>query len=172
MYLQSKTFLKFFFIDPPNIITTFESNIKNQSVILIGNVYFLDNSPDVLETFWTKNNERLNTEESGGKLSEMRIDNPSLTIRNVSPDDAGEYRLTAINAIGSTTSDVIVLGILVIYFVEIILLYFFFANVIACYKHIPNTPKTHSTFIASTGGKIYHYTIVFFTYWSSVDLDK
>lgn len=70
-------------------------------------MYFLDNSPDVLETFWTKNDERINNIER-----DRNINYPSLIIRNVSPDDAGEYRLTAINAVGS--SDVIVLGILVI----------------------------------------------------------
>lgn len=116
MSMQRITFFKFLFLGPPNITTSFESNIKNRSVTLIGNLYFLDNSPEVHETFWTKNDERINTKGSGGKVLEMSIKYPALIIRNVSTDDAGEYRLTAINAIGSSTSDVIVLGILVIYF--------------------------------------------------------
>lgn len=81
----------------------------------MGEVYFFDHSPGILKTFWTKNGEKIDIEESNGKLSETRFDNPSLTITNVGPDDAGEYKVTAINAVGSTTSEVIVLGILVIY---------------------------------------------------------
>lgn len=84
---------------------------------MIGSMYFYDDSPGILETFWTKNEMKINPEKSGGKLSEISSDTPSLTIRNVSPDDAGEYRLTATNAVGSSTSDVIVLGILVVYIV-------------------------------------------------------
>lgn len=82
---------------------------------MIGSMYFYDDSPGILETFWTKNEKKIDPEKSGGKLSEISNDTPSLTIRNVSPDDAGEYRLTATNAVGSTTSDVIVLGILLVY---------------------------------------------------------
>lgn len=84
----------------------------------MGHVYFFDNSPGILKIVWTKNGEKINTEESDGKLSETRTDKPSLTIRNVSPDDAGEYQLTAMNAVGLTTSLDIVLGILVINFVK------------------------------------------------------
>lgn len=54
-------------------------------------------------------------EKSGGKLSKTSNDTPSLTIRKVSPDDAGDYRLTARNAVGSSTSDAIVLGNFVVY---------------------------------------------------------
>lgn len=84
---------------------------------MIGRMYFYDDSPGILETFWTKNEKKIDPEKSGGKLSEISNDTPSLTIRNVSPDDAGEYRLTATNTVGSSTSDVIVLGILVVYIV-------------------------------------------------------
>lgn len=84
----------------------------------MGKVYFFDYSPGILKTFWTKNGEKINLEESGGKLSERITDNPSLKIINVGRDDAGEYKLTAINAVGSTTSEVIVLGTLVIHFVK------------------------------------------------------
>lgn len=77
---------------------------------MIGNIYFYDDSPCIIETYWEKNDEKINLEESSGKLLEMSSDISSLTIRNVSPCDAGKYQLTAINAVGSSTSDVIVLG--------------------------------------------------------------
>lgn len=95
-------------------MTSFKTNIKDRSVKLIGNLYVYDDSPGILETFWTKNEKKKNPEESGGKLFKISDANSSLTIRNVSPDDAGEYRLTATNAVGSSTSDVIVLGILIV----------------------------------------------------------
>lgn len=70
-----------------------------------------DDSPDILEVFWTKNGEKIDSRGSGGRLSEVTIDNPSIIIRDVNVVDAGNYQLTAVNAVGSTTSDVIVLGI-------------------------------------------------------------
>lgn len=81
-----------------------------KSVKLIGNIYFYDDSPGILDTYWTKNDEKINLKGSSEKLSEMSSDIPSLTIKNVSPGDAGKYQLTATNAVGSSTSDVIVLG--------------------------------------------------------------
>lgn len=88
-----------------------ETNIKNRSIKLIGNVIIYDDSPGIQDFFWTRNDEPIKFEETDGRLSETRTDNPSLTITNVSPDDAGEYQLTAMNAVGSCTSEAIVLGI-------------------------------------------------------------
>lgn len=78
---------------------------------MTGNLIIYDDSPEIQDFFWTRNDEPIKLEETDGKLSETRTDNPSLTITNVSPDDAGEYQLTAINAVGSCTSEAIVLGI-------------------------------------------------------------
>lgn len=78
---------------------------------LIGNVFTYDDSPEILKSFWTRNDETIQFEDSDGNLSQMSIDNPSVTISNVGPDDAGEYQLTAINAVGLCKSDVIILGI-------------------------------------------------------------
>lgn len=84
---------------------------------MIGNVFIYDDSPKILESFWTRNVKTIDLEDSGRKLLEGDIDNPSLTIKNVSPDDSGEYRLTAINAVGLNTSEVIVLGISVFFYI-------------------------------------------------------
>lgn len=62
------------------------------------------------EVFWTKNGERINTQESNEKYSGIRIDYPSLTIRKVNQQDAGSYQFTATNSMGTTKSDIIVLG--------------------------------------------------------------
>lgn len=106
-----------FYLGPPNITTSLETNNKNRSVKLIGNVFIYDDSPKILESFWTRNVKTIDLEDSGRKLLEGDIDNPSLTIKNVSPDDSGEYRLTAINAVGLNTSEVIVLGISVFFYI-------------------------------------------------------
>lgn len=102
--------INFLILGRPNIMTNLETNIKSRSVKLIGNIYFYDDSPGIIETYWKKNDEKINLEESSGKLLKMSSDISSLTIRNVNPGDAGKYQLTAINAVGSSTSDVIVLG--------------------------------------------------------------
>lgn len=102
--------INFLILGRPNITTNLETNIKSRSVELIGNIYFYDDSPGIIETYWKKNDEKINLEESSGKLLKMSSDISSLTIRNVNPGDAGKYQLTAINAVGSSTSDVIVLG--------------------------------------------------------------
>lgn len=80
-------------------------------------MYLYDDSPDILEVFWTKNGEKIDTRGSGGRLSEVTIDNPSLIIRDVNVDDAGNYQFTAVNAVGSSTSDVIVLSIYIYNFI-------------------------------------------------------
>lgn len=100
-----------YFVGSPNIKTISKTNIKKRSVNLIGNVIIYDDSPGVNTFFWTRNNKTIDFKECDRKLVETRTDNPSLTITNVGPDDAGEYRLTAINEVGSCTSEAIVLGI-------------------------------------------------------------
>lgn len=106
-----KKIIIYLFLGLPNMKINFETDVKNRSLNLIGNVIIYDDSPELQYFFWSKNNKEIDFEESGGKLSEMRTGNPSLTIKNVDPDDAGEYHLTAINAVGLNTSETIVLGI-------------------------------------------------------------
>lgn len=95
---------------PPNITTSLETNIKSRYVKLIGTVSLYDGSPDILEVFWTKNGKKINPQKTCGKLSGATINDPSLIIREVCRDDAGCYQLTAMNAVGSTRSDKIILG--------------------------------------------------------------
>lgn len=94
----------------PNITTCQKTNIKSKTVTLIGTVFLYDDSPEVSEVFWTKNGIRIDTQKSGGRLSEVTINDPSLTIKNVCRDDTGNYQLTATNAVGSTISDSIILA--------------------------------------------------------------
>lgn len=62
--------------------------------------------------YWTKNGQRLDIQGSGGKYSGgVSTDDPSLTVNNVNEHDAGDYQLTAINSVGLTKSDVILLGV-------------------------------------------------------------
>lgn len=95
----------------PNITTSEETVIRTKSVKLVGDVFVYDGSPDILEVFWTKNGEKIDTQGSGGRLSAVTVDDPSLTIRDVSHTDAGEYKLIARNAVGTTSSDIIAIGV-------------------------------------------------------------
>lgn len=68
------------------------------------------NLPKVQEVFWTKNGEKLDIKGSGGRYTEVGLNNPSLTIFGVNEYDAGSYQLIAFNDVGANKSDVIVLG--------------------------------------------------------------
>lgn len=98
-------------IGPPNITISQRTCVSDRSITLIGNVFLYGNLPAVQNVFWTKNGEKLDTQGSGGRYTEVTIDNPSLTIFEVNEYDAGSYQLTATNAVGSTRSDFLILGI-------------------------------------------------------------
>lgn len=86
-------------------------SFQNSSVKLIGKVYLYSGKlPAIQDVFWTKDEEKLDIQGSGGKYSEVGVDDPSLMIYNVNHHDIGTYQLIATNAVGSTKSDVIVLG--------------------------------------------------------------
>lgn len=97
-------------VGPPNVLTSHRIYFEHQAVKLIGTVFVSENSPAVHKVFWTKNGEKIVTSKRGGRYSEVSVDHPSLTINNVNSHDIGAYQLTAINAVGSTASDTIVLG--------------------------------------------------------------
>lgn len=73
-------------------------------------MFLYDNCNATTDVFWTKNGNEIDTLNSGGKYSKASIDDSSLTISDVNEHDAGSYQLTATNDVGSTQSDVIVLG--------------------------------------------------------------
>lgn len=98
-------------VGPPNIMISHGTCVSNRSVTLIGNVFLYGSLPVVKNVFWTKNGEELDTKGSGGRYSEVTVDNPSLTIFEVNEYDAGSYQLTATNDAGSATSDILILGI-------------------------------------------------------------
>lgn len=85
--------------------------IENNSVQLIGNVFLYEKCYPVQDVYWTKNGEKIENHDSGGKYSKVSNHNPSLTIFKVNKCDEGTYQLTATNVVGSTKSDDIILGI-------------------------------------------------------------
>lgn len=95
----------------PNVTTSHKTCIENHSVTLIGMVFVYEERPEIQTLFWSKNGQKLNSQGMRGKYSEVNIYNPSLTIFDVNQHDAGSYQLTATNAVGSTQSDAIVIGI-------------------------------------------------------------
>lgn len=58
--------------------------------------------------YWTKNGIKLDIARKDSKYS--GVDDPSLIINSVNYKDAGDYQLTAVNAVGETKSEVLVLG--------------------------------------------------------------
>lgn len=98
-------------VGPQNITISLRTYVSNRSVTLIGNVFLYGSQPVVQNVFWTKNGEELDTKGSGGRYSEVTVDNPSLTICEVNECDAGSYQLTATNDAWSATSDILILGI-------------------------------------------------------------
>lgn len=87
-------------------MTNHQTFLKKRAVKLIGEVFPYD--PD--NVFWSKNGEKLQTSKFGEKYSKVSRTDPSLTIFTVNEHDAGSYYLTAINAVGSTQSEIIVVG--------------------------------------------------------------
>lgn len=97
------------FTERPIIINA-TCTTKDRSVRLNCDVLLYDKSPALQDVYWTKKEQKVDIQGSGGKYSGVSTDDPSLTISNVNKHDAGNYQLTAINSVGPTKSDVIVLG--------------------------------------------------------------
>lgn len=91
-------------------MTSHETYFEKYSIKLIGKVFLYDKCNATTDVVWTKNGNEIDTLNSGGKYSKVSTDDSSLTISDVNEHDAGSYQLTATNNVGSTQSDVIVLG--------------------------------------------------------------
>lgn len=116
-------FASTFFLGKPNmpeVTCTFQSH----SLKLKCQVFLYDESPALNDVYWTKNGMKIDIEKTNGKYSEMDINDPSLTINRVNHNDAGDYQLTAVNAVGEKESEVIVLGNII---------HFFFKYLYMCY---------------------------------------
>lgn len=101
----------------PNVTTSHKTCIENHSVTLIGMVFLYEERPEIQTLFWSKNGQKLDSQGMRGKYSEVSINNPSFTIFDVNQHDAGSYQLTATNAVGSTQSDDIVLGMNISFYI-------------------------------------------------------
>lgn len=97
------------FLDRPNISEGI-CTVLDRSVKLRCDVFLYDESLPLKDVYWTKNGEKLFTAINDGKYSGVNTNDPSLTINNVNYNDAGSYQLTAVNAVGETRSEVILLG--------------------------------------------------------------
>lgn len=91
-------------------ITSGRSCLIDGSINLSFNINVSEESPPVESVKWKKDGRELKIEKSGGKYSGGNVDDPSLTINSVNEYDAGNYRLIAINPVGETESDEIILG--------------------------------------------------------------
>lgn len=87
-------------------MTNHQTCLKKNFLKLIGEVFPYE--PETV--FWSKNGEEIDTSKCGGKYSEVSVKDPSLTIFTVNEHDAGSYYFTASNAVGSTQSEIIVVG--------------------------------------------------------------
>lgn len=97
------------FLDRPNM-SEGTCTLLNRSVKLRCDVFLYDESPAVNDVYWTKNGIKLHVSKSDGKYSGVDINDPSLIINSVNHNDAGDYQLIAVNEVGETKSEVIVLG--------------------------------------------------------------
>lgn len=98
-----------FVVGAPHVSTGHEIKdiVKPWSLRLIGKVFVYDQSPTIDTFYWTKDGKKIKNLEGGDKYSEGSTEDPSLFIQNVNPHDVGTYRLTAINAVGSNESNIV-----------------------------------------------------------------
>lgn len=73
-------------------------------------VFLYDELPALTDVYWTRGGIKLDIATQGGKYLGVNLTDPSLTINNVNYNDAGNYQLVALNVVGETRSEVIILG--------------------------------------------------------------
>lgn len=112
MFISRKTYSLFAsksVLDRPNM-SEGTCTLLDHSVKLRCDVFLYDQSPALIDVYWTKNGVKIDIANSNGKYSGVDMNDPSLTINNANRKDAGDYQLTAVNAVGETKSTLIVLG--------------------------------------------------------------
>lgn len=85
-------------------------SLHGNSVKLRCDVFLYDESPALDDLYWIKNGKQIFIATNDEKYARVDKNDPSLTINNVDYNDAGDYKLIAINPVGETWSKVIVLG--------------------------------------------------------------
>lgn len=93
----------------PNI-SEVTCSLHGNSVKLRCDVFLYDESPALDDLYWIKNGKQIFIATNDEKYARVDKNDPSLTINNVDYNDAGDYKLIAINPVGETWSKVIVLG--------------------------------------------------------------
>lgn len=102
------TYCQSFIITEPPTVSTYHTIVYDtRSVELLGKVSVIDRYPLVHNFYWTKNGEVIDTQAKGWINFKWGDYSPSLIIHNVNRQDAGFYRLTATNAVGSDKSDIV-----------------------------------------------------------------
>lgn len=95
--------------DRPNI-SEGTCTLQGDAVKLRCDVFLYDESPTLTDVYWTKDGIKLNIGGRGEKYLGGDVNNQSLIINNVNYNDDGDYKLIAINPVGETRSNGIVLG--------------------------------------------------------------
>lgn len=93
----------------PNI-SEVTCSLHGNSVKLKCDVFLYDESPPLNNVYWTKGDKHIVIASNDEKYAGADKNDPSLTIYNVNCDDAGDYKLIAVNPVGETWSKVILLG--------------------------------------------------------------
>lgn len=93
--------------EPPMVSTSYKNYDETRSVKLIGNISVIDGHPAVHSVYWSKNGEMIDIQARGRIHFKKSDKSPSLIIHNVNHQDAGSYRLTVTNAVGSDNSDIV-----------------------------------------------------------------
>lgn len=84
--------------------------LHGNSVKLKCDVFVYEESPALDNVYWTKDGKHIVIATNNGKYTGADKNDPSLTINSVNHNDAGDYQLIAVNAVGENRSKVIVLG--------------------------------------------------------------
>jgi hypothetical protein len=84
-----------------------ETNILEKKVKLVCEMALPENSSEVPDVFWTKDERKIDVLGSRGKYTGGNVADPSLTITAVNSNDGGKYQCCVSNSMGSMWSELI-----------------------------------------------------------------